>query len=37
VLRKFYKELNDYIEKAQDKAGRDYYSKQKAFDFKPQI
>ena len=37
VLRKFYKELNDYIEKAQDKAGRDYFSKQKAFDFKPQI
>jgi len=38
VLRKFYKELNDYIEKAQDKAGRDYYSKQKpAKGFRPQI
>lgn len=29
VLRKFYKELNDHIEKSQDKTSKDYYSKQK--------
>ena len=37
VLRKFYEELNKYLEKAQAKTSKDYYSKQKAFDFKPQI
>ena len=37
VLRKFYTQLNDYLEKAQAKTSRDYYSKQKAYDFKPQI
>ena len=37
VLRKFYEELNKYLENAQAKTSKDYYSKQKAFDFKPQI
>ena len=38
VLRKFYTELNDYIEKTQSKATRDYYSKQNpGKGFRPQI
>ena len=38
VLRKFYTQLNDYIEKTQSKATRDYYSKQNpAKGFRPQI
>ena len=37
VLRKFYTELNKYLEKSAKKTSKDYYSKQKAFDFKPQI
>lgn len=37
VLRKFYTELNKYLEKTQKQTSKDYFSKQKAYDFKPQI
>ena len=38
VLRKFYKELNKYLEKSQTKSAGDYYAKQKpAKGFKPEI
>ena len=37
VLKKFYEELNDYIEKSSDKATRDYYAKQKLPSFRPEI
>jgi len=37
VLKKFYNELNDYIEKSADKATRDYYAKQKLGKFRPEI
>lgn len=37
VLAQFYKQLNKYIEKTQKQTGKDYFSKQKASKFKPQI
>ena len=37
VLKKFYEELNDYIEKSADKATRDYYAKQKLPSFRPEV
>ena len=37
VLKKFYEELNDYIEKSSDKATRDYYAKQKLPSFRPEV
>ena len=38
VLRKFYTELNKYLEKSQAKTSRDYYSKQQPTKgFRPQI
>jgi len=37
VLRKFYTELNKYLEKTQKQTSKDYFSKQKAYAFKPQI
>ena len=37
VLRKFYTELNDYIEKSADKSTRDYYAKQKLGKFRPEV
>ena len=38
VLKKFYKELNRYVEKKQKQSGKDYFSKQKPTKgFRPQI
>ena len=37
VLAQFYKQLNKYIERTQKQTGKDYFSKQKASKFKPQI
>ena len=37
VLGKFYKELNNYIEKSVDKTTRDYYAKQELPSFRPEV
>lgn len=37
VLKKFYNELNNYIDQSADKATRAYYGKQKLQSFRPEV